>query len=387
MSARNISHRVILQELNGETRTLLWDGHSPLALDWPIRHVLRSSGHLIRLPVPGQEAQAIEVHSLREGPVRLASGLLVRLSQAEKLPESSRLQEKGSARWSEATEAAALWVARPETQNDSEVRVLKKALLTSSLTLGLAVTVGGLFGSPSTEVSEVVPPQFAKLVMEAGSSTPATGSSAGDAGSVIAQSQVLQQKTQALVSGGLAGALKQSPGLGKISALRASQSLLKQLNQGSTLSLSSTSGLGGVSGGVKVASLGNGLGGYGSGSGTLISGQGRTPVQLSLPDPVVQEGLTKEEVGEVIHSHLSEIRYCYEAAMLRSSAIEGKLQVAFVIGAAGRVTRAEPKSSTLSDIRLGDCVISKLKTWQFPRTKGGVDVAVNYPFLFKTLGK
>jgi hypothetical protein len=138
---------------------------------------------------------------------------------------------------------------------------------------------------------------------------------------------------------------------------------------------------------VKVASLGNGFGGYGSASGTLISSQGRTPVQLTLPDPVVQEGLTKEEVGEVIHSHLSEIRYCYEAAMLRSSAIEGKLQVAFVIGAAGRVTRAEPKSSTLSDIRLGDCVISKLKTWQFPRTKGGVDVAVNYPFLFKTLGK
>lgn len=391
MNARNLSHRVTLQGLNGETRTLLWDGHSPLALDWPIQHVLRPSGHLFRLPAPGQGAQAMEMHSLREGPVRLASGLLVRLSQAKTLPESSRLQEKGSAQWKEATQNAALWVPRSETQADSEVRVLKKALLTSSLTLALAVTLGGLFQSPSTEVSEVVPPQFAKLVMEAGSSAPATGSSAADAGSVIAQSQVLQQKTQALVSGGLAGALRKSPQLGKMSALQASQSLLKQLNQssnlGSNLSLSSNSGLGGTPGGVKVASLGNGLGGYGSSSGTLISGQGRTPVQLTLPDPVVQEGLTKEEVGEVIHSHLSEIRYCYEAAMLRTSAIEGKLQVAFVIGASGRVNRAEPKSSTLSDIRLGECVISKLRTWQFPRTKGGVDVAVNYPFLFKTLGK
>jgi hypothetical protein len=276
---------------------------------------------------------------------------------------------------------------RSETQANSEVRVLKKALLTSSLTLGLAVTLGGLFDTPSTEVSEVVPPQFAKLVMEAGSTAPASGSSAGDAGSVIAQSQVLQQKTQALVAGGIAQALKHSPQLGKMSALQASQSLLKQLNQGSALSFPSTSGLGGATGGVKVASLGNGLGGYGSSTGTLISGQGRTPVQLTLPDPVVQEGLTKEEVGEVIHSHLSEIRYCYESAMLRTSAIEGKLQVAFVIGAAGQVIQAAPKSSTLSDARLGECVISKLKTWQFPRTKGGVDVSVNYPFLFKTLGK
>lgn len=391
MSERNPSHRVTLQALNGATRTLLWDGRSPLALDWPIQHVLRPSGHLFRLPAPGLETKALEMHSLRDGPVRLASGLLVVLTPAQKFPDSSLLQENGSPRWKQATEAAALWAPRSETQADPEVRLLKKALFASGITLCLALTMSGLLDTPSTEVSEVVPPQFAKLVMEAGNSVPPTGTSAGEASSVIAQSQVLQQKTQALVTGGLAGALRKSPDLGKMSALKASQSLLKQLNQnlnaGSNLSLSSTSGLGGTLGGVKVASLGKGLGGYGFGAGTLISGQGRTPVQLTAPDPVVQEGLTKEEVGEVIHSHLAEIRYCYEAAMLRSSAIEGKLQIAFVIGAAGRVNRAESKSSTLSDARLGECVISKLRSWQFPRTKGGVDVAVSYPFLFKTLGK
>ena len=387
MSSRNPSHRVTIQGLNGETRTLLWDGHSTLALDWPIQHVLRPSGGMIRLPVPGKKAQGIEIQSLEKGPVRLPSGLLIELSRANTLPEASRLQEQGSTEWLNATRAAALWLPRTDAQDDSDVRIFKKALLTSSLTLSLVVAIGGFLETPSSEVTEVVPPQFAKLVMEAGSPASAGARAAGDAGSVIAQSQVLQQKTQALVSGGLAQALKQSPQLGKMNALRSSQSLLKQLNQGSALSIPSTSGFSGPSGGVKVASLGNGLGGYGSSSGTLISGQGRTPVQLTLPDPVVQEGLTKEEVGEVIHSHLSEIRYCYESAMLRASAIEGKLQVAFVIGAAGRVTQAEPKSSTLSDARLGECVISKLRNWQFPRTKGGVDVAVNYPFLFKTLGK
>ncbi len=387
MSLGKPTHRVTVQGRNGETRVLLWDGHSTLALDWPIQHVLRPSGHLVRLPIPGQKAEKLEIHSLKKGAIRLPSGFVVRLSRTSRLPESARIEAKGTRQWQEAAEAAALWIPRVELQADSEVRVFKKALLTSSVTLALAVAAGGLFATPPQEVTETIPPQCAKLVIEAGNPATAKDSSASNPGSVIAQAQALQQKTQSLVSGGLAQALRQSPQLAQQSALRSSQSLLRQLAQSSALSIPATLGKGGTPGGVKVASLGNGFGGYGSASGTLISSQGRTPVQLTLPDPVVQEGLTKEEVGEVIHSHLSEIRYCYEAAMLRVSAIEGKLQVAFTIGAAGRVTRAEPKSNTLSDARLGECVISKLRTWQFPRTKGGVDVAVNYPFLFKTLGK
>ncbi len=387
MSFRNPTHRVTVQGRRGEKRILLWDGHSTLALDWPLQHVLRPSGHLVRLPAPGQKAEKLEIHSLKKGAIRLPSGVVVQLSRTSPLPESARIEAKGTQKWQEAAQAAALWNPRVETEADSEVRVFKKALLASSVTLALAIATGGLFETPTQEVTETIPPQFAKLVMEAGNPAPAKGPSANESGSVIAQAQALQQRTQSLVSGGLAQALKQSPQLAQQSALRSSQSLLKQLAQSPTLSAPFPSSRGGTTVGVKVASLGNGLGGYGSASGTLISGQGRTPVQLTLPDPVVQEGLTKEEVGEVIHSHLSEIRYCYEAAMLRASTIEGKLQVAFTIGATGRVTRAEPKSSTLSDARLGECVIAKLRTWQFPRTKGGVDVAVNYPFLFKTLGK
>ncbi len=101
----------------------------------------------------------------------------------------------------------------------------------------------------------------------------------------------------------------------------------------------------------------------------------------------VQEGLSKDEVGEVIHKHMKEVRYCYETAMMRVPDLEGKLVVAFTIGRAGSVKTSAVSSSTLPDSRLNDCILGRLAGWKFPQPKGGIDVAVTYPFLFKTLGK
>ena len=44
------------------------------------------------------------------------------------------------------------------------------------------------------------------------------------------------------------------------------------------------------------------------------------------------------------------------------------------------------RNSTLTDPGLDDCVLRRLANWKFPETKGGIDVAVNYPFIFKSLG-
>jgi TonB family protein len=72
--------------------------------------------------------------------------------------------------------------------------------------------------------------------------------------------------------------------------------------------------------------------------------------------------------------------------MVRQPNVEGKLVVAFNIGPAGKVTKADAASSTTGDPKLNDCVIRRLTGWQFPRPKGGVNVAISYPFIFKTLG-
>ncbi|MBI3535909.1 MAG: AgmX/PglI C-terminal domain-containing protein [Deltaproteobacteria bacterium] len=144
---------------------------------------------------------------------------------------------------------------------------------------------------------------------------------------------------------------------------------------------------------VQVASLGGeGFGdggghgvGYLKGKYAQVSGHGKSFVTIDSGASDIEEGLTKDEVGEVIHKHLSEIRYCYESAMMKTPDLEGKLVIHFQIGGAGGVKTAAVKTSTLPDPRLDDCVLRRLVTWKFPTPKGGIDVAVSYPFIFKTL--
>jgi hypothetical protein len=146
---------------------------------------------------------------------------------------------------------------------------------------------------------------------------------------------------------------------------------------------------------VVVASLGgdgglfsgNGGVGYGKGSHASVSGQGKNFVSLDTGKSDVEEGLTKEQVGKVIHAHMSEIRYCYESAQLRDPDLAGKLSVAFVVGAPGNVSSAKLAQANSAEHALGECLVGRLKSWQFPHPLGGVNVAVNYPFIFKVLGR
>lgn len=153
-----------------------------------------------------------------------------------------------------------------------------------------------------------------------------------------------------------------------------------------------------LGGGTQVAGLGgsemggagdpNGKGvGYGKGEYAQVPGQGRSFISTGSGDADVDEGLTKAEVGAVIHAHRKEIKYCYESASLRKPNLEGRLPVLFRIQLDGRVSEAKGDSSTLPDDFLEKCLISRLKTWQFPKPRGNKVVNVNYPFTFKVLGK
>lgn len=149
---------------------------------------------------------------------------------------------------------------------------------------------------------------------------------------------------------------------------------------------------------LKVGKVGgNGTGGIGTGSGNAVgygtgehgavSGQGSSLASIDSGGSTVDEGLTKEEVGAVIHSHMSEIRYCHESAMLSQPNIEGKLILNFSINPVGSVESTSVQSTSLPDRQISDCVIRRLMTWKFPKPRGKVHVAVAYPFLFKTLAR
>ncbi len=100
-----------------------------------------------------------------------------------------------------------------------------------------------------------------------------------------------------------------------------------------------------------------------------------------------EQGLLAEEVGAVIHKHLDEVRYCHDAAMVYQPNINGKLIVHFSVNAAGGVKNPSIASSTLNNDKLAQCIIGRLSKWKFPKPKGGGEVSIDYPFIFKMLGK
>lgn len=201
-------------------------------------------------------------------------------------------------------------------------------------------------------------------------------------------SQAFKKATQGLVAGGVSNvryASDESASLARsMGSSRGSNGSSIGGGSGVSTRSASVSGFGGE-GGAGDGGPGSLGAGYGRGSHAKVSGQGRSLISLDTGESDVDEGLTRDQVGRVIHAHMNEIRYCYESAVLRAPELEGRMVVQFSIGAPGAVQTAGLGSSTVSDRRLHDCIVSRLKTWKFPKPKGGVTVAVAYPFTFKTL--
>ncbi len=305
----------------------------------------------------------------------------------------------------------------PEAQ--AEETVFRKALGGTGIAVALLLSlswVSSMIWPKGNTADELIPPQYASVVMSKqpqGGSAPAASESAREnvakAESSAKSSAVpdkvqkaavvqafrataLQNAVSGLLKGGMTKLMQDSDFVSGKSAREAHKIFDTASN-----SLGSTGELTGQGKNVKIGAIGGegasgsaggGKGvGYGKGEHAGVTGQGKSFVSLDIGNSSVEEGLTKDEVGEVIHRHLSEVRYCYESAMLRNTDLEGKLVLNFTIGATGAVKSSEIKSSTLPDPRLDDCVVRRLVTWQFPKTKGGIDVAVSYPFIFKTLGR
>ena len=187
-------------------------------------------------------------------------------------------------------------------------------------------------------------------------------------------------------TGGLGGELKGA--LGGVTGA--------EIGDASGLGGLGTRGQGPGGGGLSMNSVGLGaLGthGYGGGGdGSYGSGVGRLgkkvdrDIRITPGRPVIMGSLDKELIRRVINAHRAQIRYCYEKELVRTPGIFGKVNVEWVITAEGSVRTSKVKESTLSNKEVGRCVASKIRTWKFPKPKGGGIVIVRYPFVFKTSG-
>jgi hypothetical protein len=138
-------------------------------------------------------------------------------------------------------------------------------------------------------------------------------------------------------------------------------------------------------GALGTAGRGGGQSGYGEGVGGLGKKADRD-INISAGSPIIMGSLDKEIIRRVIKQHLAQIRYCYEKELTRSPGLFGKVATSFTISAQGTVSSADVTDSSMKNSEVEQCITSKIRTWVFPKPKGGGVVIVKYPFIFKTTG-
>ncbi|MEO5969047.1 MAG: AgmX/PglI C-terminal domain-containing protein [Bdellovibrionia bacterium] len=376
-------------------RTSVWDPSEPFGIGHPFQWTLESISNGVRV----RDLSTLKVEEYKD---EFINKNVIELSSKSK---GNQLKVTiHPYRYSDLhPEFSPTWISTEGLHTAVDESLFKKAMRGTVLSVAALIILSFLMPHREVTHEELIPPQFAKILMTStakGERSKKTAQSTDEGKNKTTnivrafQSEQVKHSTQALLKGGVLSLLSKS----NLLSNSRSQTALKSLfDQGkASQSLAKLSGVNEVASiavgtqGGKASADGSSVG-YGQGQKAGIEGQGKSFVSLDAKEASVEEGLTKEEVGNVIHSHVSEVRYCYESAMIKNPNIQGKLIVDFVIqgkGAnAGIIKSARINNSTLNDVSVDQCILSHLTKWKFPKPKGGVEVAVTYPFLFKSLGK
>jgi pSer/pThr/pTyr-binding forkhead associated (FHA) protein len=136
-------------------------------------------------------------------------------------------------------------------------------------------------------------------------------------------------------------------------------------------------------GGLGTKGFGGGAKGDGVGS---IPGKGEFVVSTETVGVMVLGSLSREEIERVIRAHFNEVRYCYQAELQRNPGLSGKVTLKWSIVESGRVEAEGVKENTTGSSGLAQCMLARLRQWQFPAPRGGSKADVDYPWLFKPEG-
>ncbi|WP_309893303.1 adventurous gliding motility protein GltG [Archangium sp.] len=139
-------------------------------------------------------------------------------------------------------------------------------------------------------------------------------------------------------------------------------------------------------GAVGTKGRGGGMGGYGSGVGGL-GGKTSVDVGIAADEATVTGSLDKELIRQVIARNRGQIKYCFESLLNRFPKLGGKVAIRFTIASEGNVVTSSVAQSTAGNSELEQCVAGRVRTWAFPKPKGGGSVVVTYPFIFKAAGE
>jgi TonB family protein len=137
-------------------------------------------------------------------------------------------------------------------------------------------------------------------------------------------------------------------------------------------------------GGYGTKGKGGGQAGYGKMS--LVGSAGTSTIPLGR-EALVEGGLDRDLIADVINRHMGQFRFCYEQGLQSTPGLAGRVAVRFTIGANGRVKSAGIDNTTMNSSMVESCVVSRMRSLKFPLPEGGVDVKVSYPFMFRRTGQ
>ncbi|NMO20000.1 TonB family protein [Pyxidicoccus fallax] len=108
----------------------------------------------------------------------------------------------------------------------------------------------------------------------------------------------------------------------------------------------------------------------------------KAPSPQPAPEQQPTASLSVQEVRDVIRANREDIRGCYEKRLETRPELHGVVTVKFTIVSDGTVSEAAVTKTTAPDAELEDCLVTRVKTWAFPRPGDG-KVVISYPFTFE----
>ena len=298
---------------------------------------------------------------------------------------------------------------------DNEINTFQKALVGCAL-IGLFVLLGMHFILPAKKdvIEEATTPKssYFRTTMQASAPAPKETESAqpakGDTAKAAEPNAAKEQKPSnaANISSTLSKLLKKTT----LSAEAVNQAVGASGKQTVRNALSSSSAktesinAGAMGGGaVNMASISNNLGsgsggkvgslnGFANGKGTSIGGTGGNgfggkgfDMSLGGDETEAIGGLDKSLIAAVVQANIGQIKHCYEKQLIVDPNIFGKVVAQWSINKDGVVSTSSVKKTTMNNATVENCIAGKIKNWTFPKPKGGGQVLVSYPFMFKAL--
>jgi hypothetical protein len=106
----------------------------------------------------------------------------------------------------------------------------------------------------------------------------------------------------------------------------------------------------------------------------------RAPV-LRVGVTTINGQLPAEVIQRIVRQNYGRFRLCYEGGLRNNPALQGRVEVRFVIGRDGAVSSVSNGNSDLPDARAVECVVKAYYGLSFPQPEGGI-VTVVYPIMF-----